>query len=177
VKNLVFESERLIAIIGFTVMDEKLRLQDLDLLFKEEVAREPGCQHLLRCFSCGACTAACPVSAIGPEFSPSLIIRQILYGMRRKLLASPALWHCARCARCSFQCPQDVRFLDIIQGLRQIAIRENLISAARADLLAKGEGLIQELRRRMINRILAETEEKAEPQEILSILIKKIDNL
>jgi len=177
VKNLVFESERLIAIIGFTVMDEKLRLQDLDLLFKEEVAREPGCQHLLRCFSCGACTAACPVSAIGPEFSPSLIIRQILYGMRRKLLASPALWHCARCARCSFQCPQDVRFLDIIQGLRQIAIREGLITAAKAELLEKGEGVIQELRRRMIKRILEEPSESVDPQEILSVLIKDMDKV
>jgi len=158
-------------------MDEKLRLQDLDLLFKEEVAREPGCQHLLRCFSCGACTAACPVSEIEAGFSPSLIIRQILYGLREQLLSSPALWYCARCARCSFQCPQDVRFLDIIQGLRQIAIREGLISAARAELLEKGEGLIQELRARMINRILADPSEDADPQEILSILINEMDKL
>jgi heterodisulfide reductase subunit C len=149
----------------------------MDLLFKEEVAREPGCQHLLRCFACGACTAACPVSEIEPEFSPSLIIRQILYGLKKQLLSSPALWYCARCARCSFQCPQDVRFLDIIQGLRQIAIRENLISAARADLLEKGEGLIQELRARLINRILAEDGENADPQEILSLLIKEMSKL
>jgi heterodisulfide reductase subunit C len=154
-------------------MDDKLRLQDLDLLFKEEVAREPGCQHLLRCFACGACTAACPVSAIIPDFSPSLIIRQILYGLRAQLLASPALWYCARCARCSFQCPQDVRFLDIIQGLRQMALREGLISAAKAELLAKGEDLIQELRARMIEQILSEDGENADLQEILSLLIKE----
>jgi len=158
-------------------MDDKLRLQDLDSLFKEEVAREPGCQHLLRCFSCGVCTAACPVSEIEPDFSPSLIIRQILYGLRRPLLSSPALWHCARCARCSFQCPQDVRFLDIIQGLRVMAIREGLISAARAELLEQGEGLIQDLRARMINRILAEDGENADPQEILSSLIKEKDKV
>jgi len=158
-------------------MDDKLRLQDLDPLFKEEVAREPGCQHLLRCFSCGVCTAACPVSEIEPDFSPSLIIRQILYGLRRPLLSSPALWHCARCARCSFQCPQDVRFLDIIQGLRHMAIREGLVSAARAELLEQGEGLIQELLRRLINRILADPAENPDPQETLSRLIKEMDNL
>jgi heterodisulfide reductase subunit C len=158
-------------------MDDKLRLQDVDLLFKEEVAREPGCQHLLRCFACGACTATCPVSEITPDFSPSLIIRQILYGLREQLLSSPALWYCARCARCSFQCPQDVRFLDIIQGLRAIALRENLISAARAELLEKGEGLIQELRARMIERILAEDGEKADPQGILAVLIKEMDKI
>jgi len=156
-------------------MDDKLRLQDVDLLFKEEVAREPGCGHLLRCFSCGACTAVCPVSAIEPDFSPSLIIRQILQGLRTQLLSSPALWYCARCARCSFQCPQDVRFLDIIQGLRQMALREGLLSAAKAELLEKGEGLIQELRARMIERILAEDGEKIDIQEILSSLLKEMD--
>jgi heterodisulfide reductase subunit C len=159
------------------LMDDKLRLQDVDLLFKEEVAREPGCGHLLRCFACGACTAACPVSEIMPDFSPSLIIRQILYGLRGQLLSSPALWYCARCARCSFQCPQDVRFLDIIQGLRQMAIRENLISAARAELLERGEGLIQELRRRMINRMLAEPSENTDPREILRGLINEMNQL
>ena len=158
-------------------MDDKLRLQDLDLLFKEEVAREPGCGHLLRCFSCGACTATCPVSEITPEFSPSLIIRQILYGQREALLSSPALWYCARCARCSFQCPQDVRFLDIIQGLRAIALREGLLSADKAELLAKGEGLIQELRARMIERILAEDGDKADPKEILASLVKEMDKI
>ena len=158
-------------------MDDKLRLQDLDLLFKEEVAREPGCGHLLRCFSCGACTATCPVSEITPEFSPSLIIRQILYGQREALLSSPSLWYCARCARCSFQCPQDVRFLDIIQGLRSIALREGLLSAAKAELLAKGEGLIQELRARMIERILAEDGENVDPQEIMSIILKEMDKI
>jgi len=158
-------------------MDEKLRFQDLDPQFIEEVAQEPGCRHLLRCFSCGVCTAACPVSDIEPDFSPSLIIRQILYGMRGALLSSPALWHCARCARCSFQCPQDVRFLDIIQGLRVIAIREGLISASRAELLEQGEELIQELRRRLINRIMAEDGENTDPQEILSLLIKEMDKV
>jgi heterodisulfide reductase subunit C len=115
------------------------------------------------------------VSEITPDFSPSLIIRQILYGRRAQLLSSPALWHCARCARCSFQCPQDVRFLDIIQGLRSIALREGLISAAKAELLEKGEGLIQELRGRMIKRILADDGENVDPQEILSSLLKEMD--
>ena len=97
-------------------MDKTLHIQDLDPLFKEELAREPGCQHLLRCFACGVCTATCPVAEIEPEFSPSRIIRQILYGLKVPLLSSPALWYCVRCSSCSFQCPQDVRFLDIIQA-------------------------------------------------------------
>lgn len=155
-------------------MSEKIRLQDLDLLFKDEVAREPGCQHLLRCFSCGVCTAACPVSDLEPGFSPSLIIRQVLYGMRRELLSSPALWYCARCANCSFRCPQDVRFLDIIQGLRNLAVREGLITAARVAQLERGEDLLQEVRRRLIKRLLAGPEE-VELKTQLAEIIEDLD--
>ncbi len=140
-------------------MAEKLHIQDLDFQFKDEVAREPGCQHLLRCFSCGVCTAACPVSAAEPSFSPSLIIRQILYGMRRELLASPSLWYCARCATCSFQCPQDVRFLDVIQGLRRLAVQDGAVSPAKVAQLEAGEKLLAEFRRRLISRLLAGPDE------------------
>ena len=155
-------------------MTETLNLQDLDPLFKDEVAAEPGCQHLLRCFGCGVCTATCPVSELTPEFSPSQIIRQILYGQRAALLSSAALWHCARCARCSFQCPQDVRFLDIIQGLRNLALRDGMISPARAAQLERGERLIQELRRRLIEEVLSGPEEQ-EVKEALARLAGKVE--
>jgi heterodisulfide reductase subunit C len=140
-------------------MDDTLIIQELDPLFKEEVAREPGCQHLLRCFACGVCTATCPVAEIEPEFSPSRIIRQILYGMKEQLLASPHIWYCARCAQCSFSCPQDVRFLDIVQGLRNLAVREGAVSKGRAARLAEGEKAIQELRRKLLAALLAAPED------------------
>ena len=140
-------------------MDDTLRIQELDPLFKEELAREPGCQHLLRCFACGVCTATCPVAEIEPEFSPSRIIRQILYGMKGQLLASPTLWYCARCAQCSFSCPQDVRFLDIVQGLRNLAVREGAVSKLKAARLAEGEKTIQELRRKLLTALLAAPED------------------
>jgi len=140
-------------------MTDTVNLQDLDPQFKDEVAAEPGCQHLLRCFACGVCTATCPVSEVTPGFSPSQIIRQVLYGQRAALLSSPALWHCARCARCSFQCPQDVRFLDIILGLRNLSLRDGWITPARVGRLEEGERLIQELRRRLIGELLSGPEE------------------
>jgi heterodisulfide reductase subunit C len=102
-----------------------------------------------------------------PDFSPSQIIRQVLYGQRAALLASPALWHCARCARCSFQCPQDVRFGDIIQGLRTLAFRDGFITPARMARLEQGERLLQELRRRLIGELL-EGPEAPEVKEVLA---------
>jgi heterodisulfide reductase subunit C2 len=155
-------------------MTETLSLQDLDPQFKDDVAAEPGCQHLLRCFACGVCTATCPVSELTDSFSPSQIIRQVFYGQREALLSSPVLWYCARCARCSFQCPQDVRFLDIIQGLRNLAIRDGRISPVRVERLAQGERLIAELRQRLIGELLSDDEE-SEGKEVLKRLIGHID--
>ncbi|MBW1991875.1 MAG: 4Fe-4S dicluster domain-containing protein [Deltaproteobacteria bacterium] len=151
-----------------------IRIHELDPWFKEELAQEPGCQHLLRCFSCGVCTATCPVSEIEPDFSPSLIIRQILYGMRQELLTSPSLWYCLRCANCSFQCPQDVRFMDIVQGLRNLAVREGLVRPEQAARLAQAEHLIQELRRRLIREVLAQDGAEADLTATLSRLIETL---
>jgi heterodisulfide reductase subunit C len=155
-------------------MTETLHLQDLDPQFKDEVAAEPGCQHLLRCFACGVCTATCPVSELEPAFSPSQIIRQVLYGQREALLGSSTIWYCARCARCSFQCPQDVRFLDIIQGLRRLAIRDGWVSPIRAVQLERAERLIAALRRRLIGELLAGSED-LEAADALARLINETD--
>ena len=155
-------------------MTETVNLQDLDPRFKDEVAAEPGCQHLPRCFSCGVCTATCPVSELTPGFSPSQIIRQVFYGQREALLSSSALWHCVRCARCSFQCPQDVRFLDVIQGLRNLAIRDGRVSPARVARLEQGERLIAELRQRLIGELLA-GDEASEAADALKRLMNDVD--
>ena len=155
-------------------MSETVNLQDLDPQFKDEVAAEPGCRHLWRCFACGVCTATCPVSELTPDFSPSQIIRQVLYGQRAALLSSPALWYCARCARCSFQCPQDVRFLDIIQGLRNLALRDGFISPDRVARLEEGERLVQELRRRLIADLLS-GDEVSEVKDALARIAGEVE--
>ncbi len=153
---------------------EKLRIQDLDYQFKDEVAAEPGCQHLQRCFSCGVCTATCPVSAIEPDFSPSRILRQIMYGMRQELLASPSLWYCLGCAQCSFQCPQDVRFLDVIQGLRHLAVRDGLISQELADRCRQAELLLLQVRRQLLKRIILQSDPSASLSDTLFNVVQEL---
>ncbi len=146
---------------------DRLDLGAMDLNFAEELAQEPGCQHLRRCFSCGVCTAICPVSAVVPEFSPARLLRLIFTGQRQKLLSSPSLWYCWRCARCAFQCPQDVRFLDIIQGMRHLAVREGFFPEALAVRLQEAEILLQQLRRRLLARLLAQPEDNSDLRQLL----------
>ena len=43
---------------------ENIVLSKLDKDFKYEVASRPGANFFKRCFSCGTCTASCPVSEI-----------------------------------------------------------------------------------------------------------------
>lgn len=150
---------------------DRLDLGEVDLNFSEELAQEPGAQFLQRCFSCGVCTAVCPVSALLPDFSPAWILRLIFTGQRQRLLASPLLWYCLGCARCSFQCPQEVRFADIMQALRGLAIREGYFPATLAARVQEAERLLQELRRRLLDRLLAAPTAAGDLRELLKDLL------
>ncbi len=96
----------------------------LDPQFKYEVADQPGGEGLLRCFACGTCTASCPIQEINEDYSPRKIIRMILLGMRKEVLTSEFIWHCANCNTCYEHCPQDVRFTEISHVIKKMALKE-----------------------------------------------------
>jgi heterodisulfide reductase subunit C len=107
------------------VADEEqvISVSDLDLSFAEEVASQPGGEHIRRCFACGTCAAGCPVTEVDPDYNPRKIIRQILFGMRDEVLSSPRIWYCLVCYRCYARCPQKVNFTDVMRALRYLAIK------------------------------------------------------
>jgi heterodisulfide reductase subunit C len=121
---------------------ETLEVGKLDPTFCEEVASQPGGEHIRRCFACGTCVAGCPVSEVAPEYSPRKIIRQILFGMREEVLSSPLMWYCVVCYRCYARCPQNVNFTDVMRALRYLAVKGN---HAPTDILAKVAELDREL--------------------------------
>ena len=92
--------------------------------FAAEVMERPGGEHLRHCFACGACTLSCPVAAVAEDYSPRLLIRKILLGLKEEVLSDPAIWYCHSCFRCSVHCPQDVRFTTVMQVLRQLAVEQ-----------------------------------------------------
>jgi heterodisulfide reductase subunit C len=121
---------------------ETLEVGKLDPTFCEEVAAQPGGEHIRRCFACGTCVAGCPVSEVAPDYSPRKIIRQILFGMREEVLSSPLMWYCLVCYRCYARCPQNVNFTDVMRALRYLALKGNY---APPEVLAKVAEIDREL--------------------------------
>ena len=125
---------------------EQTIVEKSDATFKYEIASRPGAQHFTRCFSCGTCTASCPVSEVETSFNPRLIIRRALLGDREELLSSREIWHCAQCYTCYARCPQDVRFTDILAVLRQMAVEGGYASTALLHDMKKIDVLSQQIR-------------------------------
>ena len=97
-----------------------------------------------------------------------------MYGMRQELLASSSLWYCLGCAQCSFQCPQDVRFLDIIQGLRCLAIRAGLVSQILADRCRQAEILLLQVRRQLLTQIISQPDQFSSLSDLLLNVIQDL---
>ena len=74
------------------------------------------------CFTCGECSSACPISCEQSAFDARSIFRMGNLGMRDELLASPWIWLCISCGRCSDVCSQRVDGRRMILDLREQAL-------------------------------------------------------
>lgn len=92
--------------------------------FADQVRASPGGEKLTHCFSCGTCTAACPIQWVEAEYNPRRIIKMVVLGMKEQVLSSPVIWLCSACDICHQRCPQDVRISDLMKAIRDVAIRE-----------------------------------------------------
>jgi coenzyme F420-reducing hydrogenase delta subunit/Pyruvate/2-oxoacid:ferredoxin oxidoreductase delta subunit len=96
----------------------------LDPSFDKEVLAEPGGENLYHCYSCGTCSSACLVRRVDPDFNPRLILRKVMLGMREEVLSSPVPWLCSTCDLCYSFCPQQIHISELMQAIRNIAMRE-----------------------------------------------------
>jgi len=127
----------------------------LDSQFKYDVAAWPGGENVTMCYSCGTCTAACPASDVNAEFNPRKIIRQVLLGMRAEVLGSPLLWECIQCYACTSQCPQNVKFRDVMRVLREMAVAEGFAPSEMIDQAKQLGTFTIEMRQKLIAQALA----------------------
>ena len=92
--------------------------------FKDEVMAEPGGQHLQRCYSCGTCVSMCLINQTCPDYNPRRILRMVMLDMRQETFENPTIWHCSSCDLCYPHCPQGIRISELMQAIKNIAVRE-----------------------------------------------------
>ena len=80
-----------------------------------------GAADVSACFSCGTCTAICPLVGDDDTF-PRRMIRYAQVGMRDKLLSSNELWSCYACGECSDSCPTQAEPSEFMAAARRYAI-------------------------------------------------------
>jgi heterodisulfide reductase subunit C len=108
--------------------------------FKYEIAQEPGGENIKVCFACGICTASCPIREIDERYNPRRIIRMVLLGMKERVLSSDFIWFCSSCYACTERCPQGVRFTDVMNAIKNLAVKEGYMHQAfvqQTDILKK----------------------------------------
>jgi ferredoxin/nitrate reductase gamma subunit len=91
---------------------------DIDLL--SDIQRF-GAADVSACFSCGTCTAICPLSDNDGTF-PRRIIRYAQVGMKDELLSSKELWTCYHCGLCSDSCPTEADPGEFMAAARRYAV-------------------------------------------------------
>jgi heterodisulfide reductase subunit C len=100
-----------------------LRVSEFDPSFKFDVLKHEEAHGLNACFACGTCTAGCPVHELFPEYSPRKLAKMVKLGMRKEVLSNPYMWYCVTCHNCEQRCPQNVKFFNILNVLKNMAAK------------------------------------------------------
>jgi heterodisulfide reductase subunit C len=108
-------------------MDTVIDSSQMDLTFADQIAAEPGGEHIRRCFACGTCTASCPVREVTERYNPRRIIHMAILGLKEPVLSSDFIWLCSTCYSCYERCPQDVRITELMYAIKNVAVREGYI--------------------------------------------------
>jgi heterodisulfide reductase subunit C len=91
--------------------------------------------HHNYCYQCGACVAQCPAARYNEGFNPRAIMLDALLGREAELLAADSpIWFCTNCYSCYERCPQDVRPIEVIVALKNMATERGTAPAQVASL-------------------------------------------
>jgi heterodisulfide reductase subunit C len=86
----------------------------------DAILPEPYYQY---CVQCGACVSDCPGHLYVEAFNPREIVFKVLTGQLDELIRKDSvIWKCTNCYTCFERCPQDVRPIEIIIALKNLAV-------------------------------------------------------
>lgn len=104
-----------------------IQATELEPNFKFDVMAHEAACNITACFICGTCTAGCPMHAVYPEHDPRKIVRMVNFGMKERVLSESYFWLCSDCYICEQCCPQNVKFSNIFDVLRNMAVKEGYL--------------------------------------------------
>ena len=87
-----------------------------------EEMKKLGAFDLDACYSCGHCSALCPLCESDISF-PRKMIRYSMLGLEDRILASPEPWMCYYCGECSETCPRQADPGSLMMATRRFVTR------------------------------------------------------
>jgi heterodisulfide reductase subunit C len=95
---------------------------EINFAFREKLNSVIGGDHHGYCFQCGACVGDCPSARYTGLFSPRLIVLRAILGQEESLTGPESpIWLCTNCYNCYERCPQDVKPVEVIMALKNLA--------------------------------------------------------
>jgi heterodisulfide reductase subunit C len=91
-------------------------------LFLREVEKA-GPFQTQACFQCRKCGSGCPV-AFALDLFPDEVIRLVSLGRQEEVLSCRTIWVCSGCETCTSRCPNEVRIAELMDYLKERAVRE-----------------------------------------------------
>ena len=99
----------------------------IDFDFINEVISRTGGIGIIKCMSCGICSASCIIRKFDEDFNPRKIIIKAILGGKEEVLKEEKIWFCATCGLCSERCAKDAKPEEVLNAITNIAAEEGLI--------------------------------------------------
>lgn len=90
---------------------------------KAEMIKEISKASPQKCMKCGKCSATCP-SFDEMDIKPHQFVSYVADNNVDVLMESKSLWKCLSCFACVERCPRDVKPGKLIDGVRQMVVRQ-----------------------------------------------------
>ena len=78
------------------------------------------------CYDCGKCTATCPITRAGADYSPRRHVLAANLGHEGEIDRDPSLFSCLTCSLCDSRCPAEVGYIQLVQKLRERAFSASI---------------------------------------------------
>lgn len=92
--------------------------------FIERLAKLSG-QDVYKCFQCGTCAGACPMSG-HMDSVPRKVMRMAQLGMEERVGETRTCWTCASCHTCTVNCPRGIDIARVMEAIRLLTLRKNV---------------------------------------------------